>query len=93
MYRLTSAREAWLDANDSTRELTWKKRYQLFQADAKRTVIMPEELQQLPWHFNFTPQAGGRESVVTVVRPGDARARRRPAAHPAAPAPLERSRA
>lgn len=60
MYRLTSAREAWLDANDSTRELTWKKRYQLFQADAKRTVIMPEELQQLPWHFNFTPQAGGR---------------------------------
>ena len=39
------------------------------------------------------PPTGGRESVVTVVRPGDARARRRPAAHPAAPAPLERSRA
>ena len=63
-YRLTTARERELDATMS--ELSWKERYRYFEADAARTHITEAELSSLRWHFNFTPQAGGR-GMATLV--------------------------
>ena len=58
MFRLTPAREEWL--NTTHQELNWLGRYRMVEQDVKRKVITTEELQSLPWHFNFTPSAGGR---------------------------------
>jgi len=56
-YRLTAARERWLDVH---LPLPWKDRFAFFERDARRQHLHPSELVTNRWHFNFTPQAGGR---------------------------------
>jgi len=65
-FRLTPARERWLDANQP---LTWQRRYYFFEADAKRTTISDAELQTLTWLFNFTPAAGCAIHPAELRRP------------------------
>lgn len=57
-YRLTPERRAWMQENHSN--LNWKGRYVWAEADATRTRIDWEELEELSWYFNFVPEAGGR---------------------------------
>ena len=57
-YRLTQEREAWLQAHLPTANARgW---YQYMEQELNRSQISQEELEGLTWHFNFTPNAGGR---------------------------------
>jgi len=40
--------------------MTWRDRYMYFEFETRRRALTTLEIEQMTFHFNFTPPAGGR---------------------------------